>query len=157
MKFYHSPTCLIFDMHTFILFLLHRKLIELIDPFLNGLMLAFCGLKWWKKPEYREETTDLGGRTNILTHADVENQTQVAVVTSKGFTTALSRPFKINCCIKPKSHMKSNRFVVRFISYLFPFSLIPQSFFPQDTCLFLCHYCFLLSFRLPVYSYYLPF
>ena len=26
-------------------------------------MLAFCGLTWWKKQEYSEETTDLGRLT----------------------------------------------------------------------------------------------
>ena len=29
-------------------------------------MLALCGLKWWKKPEYPQETIDLGQATATL-------------------------------------------------------------------------------------------
>ena len=49
------------------------------------------GIQWsyvWKKPEYPEETTDLGQATTTLPHADTGDQTQVPVVTSVGFTPA---------------------------------------------------------------------
>ena len=67
-------------------------------PFSKVPMFTFCGLTSWKKLEYPEETTDLGQVTTTLPHADTENWTwaqwwQAAVVTSEGFTPALSTPF----------------------------------------------------------------
>ena len=82
-----------FDGYT-ILLRLHRTLMELISlRVFDGWMLAFCGLTWWKKPEYLVETTDLGQATTTLPHADAGTRAQAAAVTSDGVTPALSRPF----------------------------------------------------------------
>ena len=35
-----------------------RKLIELINTFSKARIIVFCGLMWWKKPEYPEETNE---------------------------------------------------------------------------------------------------
>ena len=47
-------------------------------------MLAFGGLTWWMKPEYLEETINLGRVTTSLPHTNAKNQTQATVVKSKG-------------------------------------------------------------------------
>ena len=41
-------------------------------------MLTFCGLTWWKKPEYPDEITDLGRATTTLPHADAGKQTRAS-------------------------------------------------------------------------------
>ena len=81
-------------------------------------MLVFYGLKWWKKPGYPEEMTDLGRVSTTLPHADAGNRIQAKVsdvstgnhrpwtsdyypatywrreLTSEGFTPALSMPWQ---------------------------------------------------------------
>ena len=37
-------------------------------------IMVFCGLTWWKKLEYPEETIDLGQATTTLPHADTGNK-----------------------------------------------------------------------------------
>ena len=72
---------------------LHRRHIEIIHLFSKAWILAFFGIVWWKKQEYRVGTTDIGRESTTFPHADTEKRFQAAEVASKGFTHVLSRLF----------------------------------------------------------------
>ena len=78
----------------FILLRLHRKLRELINTILKARMLASCVLRWWRKPEFLEKTTDFGRPlschipTLVFDPGDTGIRSRAAVMTSEGFTPA---------------------------------------------------------------------
>ena len=55
-------------------------------------MLAFCGLMWWKKPEFPKETIDLGTGDPYPATCNTGDPTWATGVVSEGFTPVLARP-----------------------------------------------------------------
>ena len=53
-------------------FRLHRKLAKLIDALLKARVLSFCGVSWWKKPQYQEVTANLEREITTLPHAGLQ-------------------------------------------------------------------------------------
>ena len=77
-------------------------------------MLAFCGPKWLRNPEFPEKTTDLARAYTTLPHAAAGDQTRVAAVTNEGFTPGLSRP-----------HSKLETTTLHFVYYTYFYLNVP--------------------------------
>ena len=58
-------------------------------------MLAFCGLLWWKKLEFPENTTNTWWAITTLPHAEAGNRTYATAVPNEGLAPALSRLYII--------------------------------------------------------------